>query len=151
MDDRIIPEEYICPITKDVMGDPVVASDGHTYERISIMQYLENEGKSPITRQEMNESQLLLLTIITIRTVIKNTKEIILKTNIMVKAFIILRMAISSTKGNGLKTSGMEKVLNIMAVMAKITRKSTKVFGPKANSNPAPFLTRKVLNFCLRI
>ena len=59
MDDRIIPEEYICPITKDVMEDPVVASDGHTYERIAIMQYLENEGKSPITRQEMNESQLL--------------------------------------------------------------------------------------------
>ena len=99
----------------------------------------------------MVNAMVKVLTIITIRGVIKNTKEIIFKTNIMVKAFIILKMAISSTKGNGLKTSGMEKVLNIMAVMAKITRKSTKVFGPKANSNPAPFLTRKVLNFCLRI
>jgi len=59
MDDRIIPEDFVCPITKDVMEDPVLANDGYTYERIAIMQYVVNEGKSPMTRQEMNEAQLM--------------------------------------------------------------------------------------------
>ena len=59
MDDRIIPEEYLCPITKDVMEDPVCSPDGHTYERIAIIQHLEHEGKSPMTRQEMSEGQLM--------------------------------------------------------------------------------------------
>jgi hypothetical protein len=27
------PEEYLCPITQELMTEPVVASDGHTYER----------------------------------------------------------------------------------------------------------------------
>ena len=40
------------------MEDPVVASDGYSYERLAIMQHLEFQGNSPMTRQEMNESQL---------------------------------------------------------------------------------------------
>lgn len=27
------PEEFLCPITQELMKDPVVASDGHTYEK----------------------------------------------------------------------------------------------------------------------
>lgn len=27
------PKEFICPITQEVMTDPVVASDGFSYER----------------------------------------------------------------------------------------------------------------------
>ena len=27
------PEEFLCPITQELMRDPVVASDGHTYEK----------------------------------------------------------------------------------------------------------------------
>ena len=27
------PEDFLCPITQELMKDPVVASDGHTYEK----------------------------------------------------------------------------------------------------------------------
>ena len=31
-----IPHHFFCPITQDVMEDPVVCADGHSYERASV-------------------------------------------------------------------------------------------------------------------
>lgn len=59
MDNSEIPVEYLCPITKDIMEDPVLAPDGYTYERISIIQHLDFKKISPMTRQEMKENQLI--------------------------------------------------------------------------------------------
>ncbi len=28
-----IPNEYICPISMDIMSDPVICEDGYTYDR----------------------------------------------------------------------------------------------------------------------
>ena len=44
-----IPEKFICPITKKVMEDPVIAFDGHSYERKAIQEYLQEHHKSPVT------------------------------------------------------------------------------------------------------
>jgi len=33
------PPEFYCPITHEVMVDPVVAQDGHTYERQAIEEW----------------------------------------------------------------------------------------------------------------
>ena len=44
-----IPDEYLCPITKRIMKDPVIAFDGHSYERKAIEDYLRDNNKSPIT------------------------------------------------------------------------------------------------------
>jgi hypothetical protein len=41
---------YECPITFDPCVDPVVASDGHTYERDAILTHLSMAGTSPLTR-----------------------------------------------------------------------------------------------------
>ena len=30
---------FLCPITQEVMDDPVITSDGHTYERVAIEQW----------------------------------------------------------------------------------------------------------------
>jgi len=39
---------------RDVMTDPVVASDGHTYERMAIEEVLRSANtKSPLTREEL--------------------------------------------------------------------------------------------------
>lgn len=45
-----IPEKYLCPITQEIMTDPVVAADGQTYQMDSIKEWL-NRGKikSPLT------------------------------------------------------------------------------------------------------
>lgn len=54
LDDSIcIPKHFVCPISMEVMRDPVVASDGHTYERTFIMKWLSKSTKSPATNAEL--------------------------------------------------------------------------------------------------
>ncbi|CAF3891766.1 unnamed protein product [Rotaria magnacalcarata] len=47
-----------CPITRERFRDPVVGSDGHTYERESIIEWLHSHGTSPLTREPMSASSL---------------------------------------------------------------------------------------------
>ena len=42
-----------CPITCELLRDPVIGSDGHTYERESITSWLQQHGTSPLTREPM--------------------------------------------------------------------------------------------------
>lgn len=44
-----ILEEYFCPITQEIMTDPVVAADGHTYQRKNITEWLvRGKRHSPV-------------------------------------------------------------------------------------------------------
>ena len=59
LDELKTPDEFVCPITYEVMQDPVVASDGHTYERSAIEEVLalpEERRKSPLTREPLQAS-----------------------------------------------------------------------------------------------
>jgi len=53
------PEEFICPITQVTMVDPVLASDGRTYERSAITEWLRTHSTSPITRETMHQQSLM--------------------------------------------------------------------------------------------
>ena len=53
------PESFLCPITYDLMVDPMVAPDGNSYERSAIEQWLQQHGTSPISRQPMQSGQLI--------------------------------------------------------------------------------------------
>ena len=55
------PPEHFCPITLEVMKDPVVAPDGHSYEREAIEQYLRGapQAKSPLTGAILNHQNLV--------------------------------------------------------------------------------------------
>eukprot|EP01084_Bolivina_argentea_P260919 440779_1 len=44
-----IPKEYLCPITKQIMQNPVIAFDGYCYDRNAIAKYLKVHNKSPIS------------------------------------------------------------------------------------------------------
>jgi len=52
-----IPHDFICPITLEIMDDPVICDDGYTYERKAILQL--NNSISPMTRQQINKSKLI--------------------------------------------------------------------------------------------
>lgn len=52
-----IPNQFLCPITLDIMSDPVICSDGYTYERVSILA-LKN-SLSPMTRQPIDKTILI--------------------------------------------------------------------------------------------
>lgn len=47
-----------CPITFEIMKDPVLASDGHTYEREAIERWIKEKKTSPVTRQPMTSATL---------------------------------------------------------------------------------------------
>jgi hypothetical protein len=44
-----IPDDFLCPITLEVMRDPVCAADGHSYERAAIQEWLIGHRSSPKT------------------------------------------------------------------------------------------------------
>ncbi|KAL9995696.1 putative protein kinase RLK-Pelle-RLCK-IXb family [Helianthus debilis subsp. tardiflorus] len=52
------PNHFICPIRKDVMVDPCVASDGYTYDRRAIEQWLEESDSSPMTNLPLTSRSL---------------------------------------------------------------------------------------------
>ncbi len=54
-----LPKEFYCPITQELMKDPVIGPDGQTYERSAIVDWLKHHGTSPITREPMDVSQLV--------------------------------------------------------------------------------------------
>lgn len=43
-------DEFSCPITRELMRDPVIAADGHTYDREAIEMWLRNHDTSPKVR-----------------------------------------------------------------------------------------------------
>mmetsp|Transcript_34772 Transcript_34772/g.98576 ORF Transcript_34772/g.98576 Transcript_34772/m.98576 type:complete len:153 (-) Transcript_34772:264-722(-) len=47
------PHMFICPITQDVMLEPVVAADGNTYDRQAIEKWYELHDTSPLTNQKV--------------------------------------------------------------------------------------------------
>lgn len=53
-----VPNALLCPITVDVFIDPVIAEDGHTYERQAIVRWIQENGTSPITREPLQEINL---------------------------------------------------------------------------------------------
>eukprot|EP00730_Choanoeca_flexa_P003285 TRINITY_DN11354_c0_g1_i2.p1 TRINITY_DN11354_c0_g1~~TRINITY_DN11354_c0_g1_i2.p1 ORF type:complete len:534 (+),score=95.66 TRINITY_DN11354_c0_g1_i2:75-1676(+) len=47
---RQFEEQLTCPISMELMADPVLAEDGHVYERDAITNWLEKKGTSPMTQ-----------------------------------------------------------------------------------------------------
>ncbi|EOD28188.1 hypothetical protein EMIHUDRAFT_254122, partial [Emiliania huxleyi CCMP1516] len=52
------PDDFICPITTEVMSDPVMAADGHAYERSAIERWLATKSTSPMTGEELQHTCL---------------------------------------------------------------------------------------------
>ncbi len=43
----VMPDDLLCPITHEIIIDPVIASDGHTYERVAIEEWFKTNDTSP--------------------------------------------------------------------------------------------------------
>lgn len=52
-DENDIPDEFKCPISRMIMKDPVIAGDGHTYEREQMETHISNRLTSPVTNREL--------------------------------------------------------------------------------------------------
>ena len=54
-----VPDDYICPITSEIMTDPVSTSDGFTYERAAITEWLRTKKTSPKTGATLESKALI--------------------------------------------------------------------------------------------
>ncbi|KAK9067543.1 hypothetical protein SSX86_011654 [Deinandra increscens subsp. villosa] len=55
-----VPSYFICPLTLQLMFDPVIVSTGQTYERDSIQNWLNNGLlRCPVTRQTLSHKNLI--------------------------------------------------------------------------------------------
>lgn len=59
VDEKDCPHSYLCPISLTLMKDPVIACDGHSYERESITKWFESHNTSPVTNLPL-PSQMLI-------------------------------------------------------------------------------------------
>jgi hypothetical protein len=57
--DRAVPKGFLCPLTMDIMYDPVLDPEGNTYERKAIMEWLRHKRNSPVSRQPLNDKMLI--------------------------------------------------------------------------------------------
>lgn len=55
---NILLETMTCPITQQIMNNPVIGSDGNTYEKEAIVRWLSQKQTSPLTNEVMYESSL---------------------------------------------------------------------------------------------
>ena len=53
------PHHFLCPITGEVMIDPVICLDGHSYDRTAITQWFSNHDTSPCTGLRLENKGLI--------------------------------------------------------------------------------------------
>ena len=54
-----IPDELKCPITQEIMKNPVVINDGHSYERDAIIRWFDQKKTSPLTNNVFSEPVII--------------------------------------------------------------------------------------------
>ena len=48
------PAHFLCPISGDIFKDPVIASDGQTYERKDIAKWIRQKGTNAVYGTDSN-------------------------------------------------------------------------------------------------
>ena len=57
---KSVPDGFLCPITQDVMKDPVMLVDGHSYERKAIVDWLKRSNRSPLTNEVLADRTTMI-------------------------------------------------------------------------------------------
>ena len=55
-----IDSKYLCPLTKNVMKNPVIAFDQHCYEKEAIISYIHKHKESPITKEKIDDVEMVI-------------------------------------------------------------------------------------------
>ena len=68
-----VPDDYVCPITAEIMTDPVTTADGFTYERTAITEWLRTKNTSPSTGATLETT--ILIPNLSLRSMIRSFVE----------------------------------------------------------------------------
>jgi hypothetical protein len=53
-------ESFLCPISQEIMQDPVITPHGISYERRSILKWLDKNTICPITKNPLRKEELIM-------------------------------------------------------------------------------------------
>jgi endonuclease/exonuclease/phosphatase (EEP) superfamily protein YafD len=53
-----LPSWFFCPITQEIMKDPVLCVDGNSYERTAIEEWFKTSKTSPLTNLPLKSKQI---------------------------------------------------------------------------------------------
>ena len=53
-----LPPQFLCPITGELMREPMTTADGHVFERIAIERWLAAHSTSPMTGMPLAHTSL---------------------------------------------------------------------------------------------
>ena len=53
-----LPPQFLCPITGELMREPVTTADGHVFERSAIERWLATHSTSPMTGMPLEHTKL---------------------------------------------------------------------------------------------
>jgi len=55
-----VPQDYLCPLTLEIFKDPVITTDGQTYEREAIETWFkQGHNSSPLTNMRLQSTNLI--------------------------------------------------------------------------------------------
>lgn len=54
-----VPAEFICPITNEIMQDPVMTIFGHNFERGALLEWLREHSTCPLSRNHLKLSNVV--------------------------------------------------------------------------------------------
>ncbi|GIL84460.1 hypothetical protein Vretifemale_13075 [Volvox reticuliferus] len=54
-----VPPMFLCPITQEIMDEPVVAADGYTYEKLAITEWIKRSRTSPLTNLPLEHTNVV--------------------------------------------------------------------------------------------
>ena len=57
-DHRVLPDAYYCPITFELMNNPMIDKEGNTYDRRAIKKWIKSNHDSPLTRSPLRYDEL---------------------------------------------------------------------------------------------
>lgn len=56
----VVPEDFICPLTLEVMKEPVMTRWGHSFERDAIIRWMEYHDQCPMTRNPLSLQDVIV-------------------------------------------------------------------------------------------
>jgi len=90
-----ILEHHRCPITQQLLVDPVIAEDGHVYERKAVEQWLIKTEKSPVTNKPMGPR---LVAAIVVRQTVSELVEADVLENKVIQDYFMERGRLRATR-----------------------------------------------------
>ena len=119
------PDSFVCPLSMEIMRDPVLTRDGHCYERAVIENWLQFNDTSPLSGMKLDDKTLV--PVLVLRKCIEEWRETV------VKHISLSHLSIREEIGRGETKTAYSALLDgqLVAVVDMFQKSRRQVFAKK--------------------